>query len=66
MSEGREPAPRDRTSGEVERPVVPYPSGVRPGEREPLTRRQNWLVWLFFLPPLAWLAWLIVRSIMAK
>ena len=66
MSEGREPTPRDQMTGEGERPVVPYSSGVRPGEHEPLTRRQNWLVWLFFVPPLAYLAFLIVRSILAK
>ena len=47
-------------------PVVRYESGVRPGDREPLTKRQRWLVWLFFLLPLAYLAWLIVRSIVQQ
>jgi hypothetical protein len=44
--------------------VVPYPAGLRPGERGQLTKRQRWLVVLFFLLPLAYLVFLVVRSMM--
>ena len=42
-----------------DRPVLPYPSGLPPGGGEPLSRRKRWLVVLFFVPPLAYLALLV-------
>jgi hypothetical protein len=66
VSDVPDPTPQDSPQGEPERPVLRYPPTGRPEEHEPLTRRQNWLVWLFFVPPLAYLAFLIVRSILAK
>jgi hypothetical protein len=60
------PAPRDQSSADRGRPVVPYPTGLRPGEREQLTKRQRWMVALFFLLPLAYLVFLVVRSMVKR